>query len=450
MRTTLRRLAVGLLTLSALLTLRVSAANVLLIIADDLGTDGCPGYSGTDKPSMPNLQSLANSGTRFANVWAQPYCSPTRSCVLTGRFGYRTNVLYPGDRLDPNTPSLPDQLGSTSTALFGKWHLGGSTSYTDQQKSAHVISLGFDYYSGNPNGALGNFTSWTKYTTNSANSANVTATSTTTYATTQTVNDALAWINGRTGPWFAVVAFHDVHTPLHKPPITLLNTQASKDLPASSNISISAPQARAYYKAMCEAMDNRIGYLIANLPDQNLADTTIIFMGDNGTPSQLETSPLTGAKGSLSEGGVRVPFIVKGDAASGSGVTVNNLVNATDLYRTIAEIISGTNVATTGGENSRTILPYLKQQTHPNPRTTIYADVHVPGGNPARAIRNTRYKLLRVGTSGNFTESFFDLGTTGNGPETTNLLNGTLTSVQQSNLTSLRDTLNSAAFNPFP
>ena len=74
--------------------------NVLLIIADDLGLDSTVGYNiGNQKPSMPTLQKLINSGIKFNNVWSNPVCTPTRGTILTGKYGYRTSVLKVDDVL---------------------------------------------------------------------------------------------------------------------------------------------------------------------------------------------------------------------------------------------------------------------------------------------------------------------------------------------------------------
>ena len=85
----------------------ITNPNVLLIIADDMGLDASPGYNvGTLKPNMPNLQNLINRGITFNNVWSNPVCSPTRSTILTGKYGYRTNVLDAGNNLSTQEVSL--------------------------------------------------------------------------------------------------------------------------------------------------------------------------------------------------------------------------------------------------------------------------------------------------------------------------------------------------------
>ena len=98
--------------------------NVLLIIVDDVGLDATIGYNvGYQKPNMPNLQNLINSGVKFNNVWSNPVCSPTRSTILTGKYGYRTSILNVGDELSTSETSLHNYLTTNtnySSALVGK------------------------------------------------------------------------------------------------------------------------------------------------------------------------------------------------------------------------------------------------------------------------------------------------------------------------------------------
>ena len=71
-----------------------NANNVLLIVVDDMGLDATVGYNvGDQKPSMPIVQDLINTGLKFNNVWSNPVCTPTRSTILTGKYGYNTIVF---------------------------------------------------------------------------------------------------------------------------------------------------------------------------------------------------------------------------------------------------------------------------------------------------------------------------------------------------------------------
>ena len=131
--------------------------NILLIIVDDVGLDATIGYNiGSQKPNMPNLQNLISSGVKFNNVWSNPVCSPTRSTILTGKYGFRTSVLNVDNKLSTSENSLHKYLTQNtnySSALIGKWHLSGSPADHN-----HPNNLGIDYYSGMTAGI--NYSNW--------------------------------------------------------------------------------------------------------------------------------------------------------------------------------------------------------------------------------------------------------------------------------------------------
>ena len=92
-----------------------------------MGLDASVGYNiGNQKPKMPNIQQLILNGIKFNNVWANPVCTPTRSTILTGKYGYNTSVLNVDDALSATELSLFQYLKDNSnykSALIGKWHL---------------------------------------------------------------------------------------------------------------------------------------------------------------------------------------------------------------------------------------------------------------------------------------------------------------------------------------
>ena len=102
------------------------------------------------------------------------------------------------------------------------------------------------------------------------------------YATSNVVDDAAAWLNGRDGetPWFLWVAFNAPHTPFHLPPLELLHSDAAQLDPYVDPDT----NPHAYYKAMIEALDTEIGRLLSALEPGQRDYTYVIFMGDNGTP----------------------------------------------------------------------------------------------------------------------------------------------------------------------
>ena len=130
--------------------------NVLLIVADDLGLDATVGYNiGNQKPSMPNLQKLINSGIKFNNVWSNPVCTPTRGTILTGKYGYRTSVLKVDDVLSTSEISIFKNLKNNTnynSAFIGKWHLSGKPSDRN-----HPNNMGIDYYAGILGGGVSDY-----------------------------------------------------------------------------------------------------------------------------------------------------------------------------------------------------------------------------------------------------------------------------------------------------
>jgi arylsulfatase B len=314
------------LVAASLLTAPIAAQtpNTLLIVADDVGVDaiGCYGL-GTSPPPTPNIDALAARGVRFANAQSCPLCSPTRASILTGRHGFRTGV---GAALGTNAPGLaagevllPELLTPTGvhTALVGKWHLG------DDQGASTPLVEGFGEFTGTMQGAVADYYRWPKV-------QNGQTAFETTYATTDLVDEALACVGRTGGPWFVMLSFHAGHTPLHAPPAHL-HTQSLAGLdPSTSPI--------PFFRAMVQAMDREIGRLLAGIPATTLAQTNIVFLGDNGSARPTVAAPFdpNRAKGTIYQGGVHVPCIVAGPAVGGSPRVEAGLLHAVDLFATLA------------------------------------------------------------------------------------------------------------------
>lgn len=305
--------------------------NILLIIADDMGLDACPGYNiGYEKPSMPTLENQMNNGIKFTNVWSNPTCTPTRATILTGKYGFRTNVIKVDDVLSTSEISiqkyLNQHLGNQYTnAVIGKWHLSTDTN--------HPENMGIDYYAGSLGGGLKNYWSW-KLTENGQTSTS------TTYNTSKYTDLAINWIEDQTQPWFLWLAYNAPHEPFHLPPYEL---HYQGELP-TDEASIEA-NPLPYYLAMLEAMDTEIGRLLNSMSSEEKANTVIIFVGDNGTPNQvIQEYNSKRAKGSLYKGGINVPMIISGNNITRLNETEDALINLSDLYTTIANI-AGVNVS---------------------------------------------------------------------------------------------------------
>ncbi|MBM3858785.1 MAG: hypothetical protein FJ395_03940 [Verrucomicrobia bacterium] len=394
------------------INLQGAANNILLIILDDYGVDSSPLYNTNAAavfPPTPNLTTLAQSGVIFQNAYVQPVCSPTRACLLTGRYGFRTGVgqvfgLTGGTPLAASEFTLPEAFAANASlgyqcAQFGKWHLAAG------QSSPNIVGA-WPLFKGPIMGAIPDYSNWQKVTCGTG--VTTVQEAITNYAPTEMVNDALAWIAQRDAagqPWFAWVALNPPHTPLHKPP----NDLHSYDwLPGTTQHINNYP--RLYWHAMMEAVDTEIGRLLAGV---DRAKTHVIFLGDNGTTSDVIQPPYVAerAKGTLYEGGIKVPMFISGPAVPNPGRTNTALVQAVDLFPTILELC-GINVAATVPATTtidgRSLLPLLRNETETTPRYA-YADLFgdsIASTDAGKALRNTQYKLIRFQSG---TEAFYDL-----------------------------------------
>ena len=364
--------------------------NILLIVADDLGVDNVGVYQeGSDMPPTPKIDALAQGGVLFRNCWANPVCSATRATILTGRYGSATGVTH----AIPEVPELPleewtipevldlDRAGYAHAAI-GKWHLGA----TDHGPMTPNLQ-GFSHFAGALAGSLPSYHAWEKVTDGVASRSS-------TYATTENVDDALAWIGQQSSPWFVYLAFNAPHVPFDKPPRDL----HSQVLPAENW----TEEPRPYYKAIVEAMDAEIGRLLASLPARERADTTVIFVGDNGTPHFVTARPFDPdhAKATLYEGGLNVPLIINGPGVVSPRRESVALVNTTDLFATVLELAGvDADAALPGvGLDSISLVPYLEDPAQPPLRSMVMAELFAPTqigiGKHGSAIWDGRQKLI--------------------------------------------------------
>ena len=363
--------------------------NILLVIADDMGLDACPGYSiGTEKPTMPTLENLINTGITFNNVWSNPTCSPTRATLLTGKYGFRTNVMKVDDVLSTSETSIQKYLNQNlgdeySNAVIGKWHLSKDNNHPNQ--------MGIDYYAGSLSGTLKDYNSW------SLNINGETSISTI-YNTTKYTDLAIDWVKNQTKPWFLWLAYTAPHEPFHLPP-TNLHTQGN--LP-TDEASINA-NPLPYYLAMLEAMDSEMGRLINSLSSEEKENTIIIFIGDNGTPNEVAQEYNSHrVKGSLYQGGINVPMVISGKNVTRIKDTEDALINITDLYATIANI-AGVNVSTINDSNS---FHELLTTSGEGKRAYTYSEIEMDSGLVSKTIRNKTHKYILFDDG---TESLFNL-----------------------------------------
>jgi arylsulfatase A-like enzyme len=382
--------------------------NIILLISDDLGLDASECYTVRDDvASTPNIRALCERGVVFDNAWAMPICSPTRASMLTGRYPYRTGVVGPagGDApgIDPDEMTLPRVLDAHpalgySHANIGKWHLSGQNNSGNETPNR----MGWDHFSGIIQGGVQDYFSWNKVVDGTPVQVNR-------YATTELVDDAIDWVGQQEEPFLLWLAFNAPHTPFHVPPATL----HEQDLGPPG--ACPGEEELACYRAAIEAMDTEIGRLLASLPEGELDRTYVVYLGDNGTPTQVAQAPFRRlrAKNSLYEGGVHVPFVVAGPGVVDGGRRVDAIIDVTDVFATILELagVTGSDWVPEGTViDGASLVPYLRDPDQTPLRPWVMAQVLASStDDPSRmgtTARDQRFKLIRFRDD---SEAFYDL-----------------------------------------
>jgi arylsulfatase A-like enzyme len=315
---------------------------------DDIGTDLVSAYAESDLVDLtPNLDTLAQQGVLFRNAWAGPMCSATRAAIMTSRYAFRTGIGGAWAKLQPEHPTLPQFLGSSPSLMVGKWHTTTfSIDYSGVVSGYSPLDTGFSQFRGTRyNFYLGvplvppHFFTWEKWIETATGGAVIPMS---TYATSEEVDDVLAWTAQQTEPWFVMLSFHAAHTPDMAPPEDLhTNDWVKSNFSPGEYFEGSCVCNYEIRLAVIEAMDTEIGRLLAGI---DLEQTTVLVMGDNGSQTLNPTAANRGTKSSIWEGGINVPFI-----AAGAGVEVGAesaaLVHAVDLFPTVLELMGRPAVA---------------------------------------------------------------------------------------------------------
>ncbi|MEE9303845.1 MAG: sulfatase-like hydrolase/transferase [Thiotrichaceae bacterium] len=316
-----------------------SKPNILLIIADDQGVDASAQYSySTDLPNTPIINQIATQGIVFDNAWATPACTTTRGTLITGMHGINSDVSFIPAELDTDTFTLQRYLKSVSdssnyqTAVIGKWHLGGGN-----PDVSHPIESGVDYYAGTISGTISDYEDWT-LTIDGATEQS------TEYHTRKMTDIAIDWLalqHQDNNPWFLWLSYVAPHSPFHLPPADLHNRNE-----LSGTAEHIDANKREYYFAAIEAMDAEIGRLLSSMSTAERNNTIIIYIGDNGTPATVLDRQVYStrghSKGTIYEGGIRIPMIVAGNGVTRMGERETALVNTSDFYATFGQLLGAT------------------------------------------------------------------------------------------------------------
>jgi len=357
--------------------------SVLLIITDDQGY-GDVGIHGNPQIRTPHLDALAKEGFQFDAFHVQPVCSPTRSALLTGRYTYRTGVVdtFQGrSMMHADEVTLAEMLGGAGyrTGIFGKWHLGDNYPLRamDQgfQESLTIRGGGLGQSSDPPGGD--HYTDATMYRGGKP-------VKTKGYCSDVITDAAIDFVKAaKDKPFFTYVAYNAPHTPLEVP--------TNGDLQRYKDAGLDDVTAKVY--AMVTNIDDNVGRLLQSIDDPN---TIVIFMTDNGPQQKRYNAGMRDLKGTVYEGGIRVPFFFRWPALKVAPRKVAVTGAHIDVVPTLLEACR---VARPAGVklDGLSLLPFLGAQEPPAPDRTLFFQWHrgdVPEKFKACAAHDGRWKLV--------------------------------------------------------
>jgi len=367
--------------------------NIVHIVADDLGWKDV-GFNGCADIKTPNIDALAAGGARLTQFYVQPMCTPTRACLMTGRYPFRyglqTAVIpsVSGYGLDTTEWLMPLCLREVGyeTAIVGKWHLGhADKKYWPRQR-------GFDYQYGAMIGELDYFThdehgvlDWFRDNEPVEEEG---------YTTTLIGKDAAKLIEAHdtSRPLYLYLAFNAPHTPYQAP---------KEYIDRYPDI---ADPTRRTYAGMVACLDDEIGRVVAALEKRKMRDNTLIlFHSDNGgTRSAMfagvmadmskvmlpcDNGPYREGKGTLYEGATRVCALANWPGHI-KAQTVDGLIHAVDLFTTLAAL-AGASTAKCKPLDGLDVWGTISQGK-PSPRAEIVYNVEPFRG----AVRQGDWKLI--------------------------------------------------------
>ena len=353
--------------------------NIVLILADDLGS-GELGCQGNPQIPTPHIDSIARNGIRFTQACVTaPFCSPSRAGLMTGRyqtrFGHELNAIG-RQNLDPRVGlplaerTLANYLKDAgyATAVFGKWHLGGAPQY-------HPLQRGFDEFYGFLH--EGHFFVPPPYKgMNTRLRANEPSyddenpvlrgrdpVQEPEYLTRAITREALSFIGRNASrPFFLYLPYNAVHSPMQAPTAAVRKFNGMGD------------EHRQLFAGMLAELDEGVGAVLEKIRNRSLEnDTLVIFLSDNGGPTQELTSSngsLRGGKGQLYEGGLRVPFLAQWKGTIPAGKVSNHPVIATDILPTALRAAGAAVPEKTDGTD---LLPLMTgKASAPGPRNLFW------------------------------------------------------------------------------
>jgi arylsulfatase A-like enzyme len=378
--------------------------NVLLVITDDQGF-GDLGAHGNPVVKTPALDAFAKESVGLKNFYVSPVCSPTRSSLLTGLYNYRTGVVdtFIGRSLmHSDEVTLAEMLGAAGyrTGIFGKWHLGDNYPLRaiDQGfQEALVLRGGGIAQPSDPPGTSSYFDPVLQHNGKEVKTKG--------YCSDVFTDAAKKFVAAdKERPFFCYAAYNAPHGPFQVPDdylapykkLSLAHDQFPKlGQPLTGKVN-EDDIARAY--GMITNIDDNFGRLLAKLDELKVSDHTIVwFLTDNGPPMVRYNSGMRGRKGTVYDGGIRVPSFVRWPRALKAGQEVAKIAAHIDVTPTL---LAACGVEKPKGVtmDGRSLLPLLREDKVDWPSRTLYFQWHrgdVPELNRAFAARADRWKLVQ-------------------------------------------------------
>ncbi|WP_339910872.1 arylsulfatase [Symmachiella dynata] len=361
--------------------------NVILIMTDDQGY-GDLGATGNPLIRTLNIDAMAKRSAQMERFYVSPVCAPTRACLMTGRYNYRTRAIdtYIGRAMmETDEVTIAEMLGAAgyATGIFGKWHLGDNYPLRAMDQGfqeSFVIRGGGIGQPSDPPGGEGKYTDPILF--HNGQEAPQTG-----YCTDVYFDAAMNWIETQHDshtPFFAYIPTNAPHGPFDDVPeaeyeqykkIDLGNDQFPQEtghrLPKKAN-----QDKRARIFAMISNVDANVGRLFEKLDALKITDNTVvIFMVDNGPNGMRYVAGMRGMKSRVHEGGVRSPFYVHWPARLKAGQSSDRIAAHIDVLPTLLDACE---VPVPEGVqlDGRSVLPLLEGKADDWPERTIYIQAH--------------------------------------------------------------------------
>ncbi len=321
----LRLISLFALAFSLAISVTLGRPNIILVMTDDQGY-GDLGTHGNDEIDTPNLDRFASESLGMDRFYVNPLCAPTRASLMTGRYYLRTGILHTSRgaaKMHGDEVTIAELLKGSGyrTGLFGKWHLGENYPMRPQDQ-------GFEETLIHKSGGIGQTPDTDANYFNPILWRNGDLVKADGYCTDLFFDAAIQFLRSDSDkPFFIYVAPNVPHTPLD---VARAYSQPFLDQ------GLDAKTAAIY--GMLKNLDENFGTMLDALKEEGQTeDTLVIFMTDNGPTRGRYNAGLRGAKGSVYEGGIRVPFYVRWPSRVDAGRSVDRIAAHIDVLPTLLE-----------------------------------------------------------------------------------------------------------------